>query len=144
MWCKTDLERKIKQLHYISANMSDALARNNKTFRHAMPNKETKLCGKWKSNSVWSVCRFTPRNVFDPQLPPHYQLLLLQFQLPHPLSPPLDWQTKHTLRNTTPKQSHLFPVNVASETLVCKGTINPFSMHFNGLSGENLLSIICA
>lgn len=46
MWYKTDLERKIKQLHYISATMADASATNNKTLLHAMPNKETKLCGK--------------------------------------------------------------------------------------------------
>ena len=46
MWCKTDLERKHKELHYISATVSDALARNNKTLLHAMPNTETKLCGK--------------------------------------------------------------------------------------------------
>jgi len=78
--------------------MSDALARN-KTLLHAMPNKETKLCGKCKSNSVWTVCRFTPGNIFAPQLPPLSQLLLLHFQLPHPLSPLLDWQTKHTLTN---------------------------------------------
>jgi hypothetical protein len=109
---KTELEKKQSQPHYISAIIvSNDSARHIKTSFHAMPNKETKL-RKINTNSVCSVCWFTPWNFFAPQLPPPPQLLLLQPQLPYPLPPPLDWQTKHTLTHTWPHHWTLFKISL--------------------------------
>jgi len=58
--------------------------------------------------------------------------------VPQPTAPP---RAPHP-QIPHPNSPIFFLISFASETLV-NGTINPFSMHFYSLGGENLLSIIC-